>query len=383
MAETCTVIADVGSSCVKAGYAGDDIPCAIFPSVGKFQHGTECVEPASSDSNNQEYGVSLNHPVMRGEVKDWDQMEKLWGRIMDVIGVTSPDSASVMLTESPRATVQERTKWGQLLFETYRCPSICIGNSAPLSLFASGRTTGMVVECGAGLTSVVPVFEGLALAHAAICMDFGGQDITAGLSRILSSTGVEIDFHDARVLKEKMAEAYVPSKDLVYSNSNNSSANMRRFELPDGTEVNVNKKIFTDCTEPLFRNQTIGYPNGLINQAYEALRLCDDSLRKDLAYNVVLAGGTSLLRGIGDRLQVELQQRIWSEQKTRQALQNTEVRVVPNSKYSESGYTFQRRTAAWIGGSIIASIHDTYKEIKITRQEWEENAENCILTKCF
>ena len=51
--------------------------------------------------------------------------------------------------------------------------------------------------------------------------------------------------------------------------------------------------------------------------------------------------------------------------------------------YSESGYTFQRRTAAWIGGSILSSIHDTYKEIKITKQEWDENAENCVLTKCF
>ena len=57
--------------------------------------------------------------------------------------------------------------------------------------------------------------------------------------------------------------------------------------------------------------------------------------------------------------------------------------IVIYCSYSESGYTFQRRVAAWIGGSIIASIQDTYKEIKITKQEWDENSENCILTKCF
>ena len=45
-------------------------------------------------------------------------------------------------------------------------------------MFASGRTTGIAVECGAGVTSSVPVFEGLALSHAAVYSDFGGQEIT-------------------------------------------------------------------------------------------------------------------------------------------------------------------------------------------------------------
>jgi len=46
----------------------------------------------------------------------------------------------------------------------------------------------------------------------------------------------------------------------------------------------------------------------------------------------------------------------------------------------EPGYTTQRKIAAWIGGSIVASL-STYKQFKITRQEWEENAESCIQTK--
>lgn len=330
MAETCTVVADVGSSSVKAGYAGDDIPCAIFPSViQKYPHGLECVEASGSEQNNGEYGTALTHPVSRGEVRDWDQMEKLFNRIMDMIGVTSPDSASVLLTESPKATMQERGKWAELLFETFRSPSICIGNSASLSLFASGRTTGMVVECGAGLTSCVPVFEGLVLTHAAISMDFGGQDITSSFRSILANHGVSIDFHDARMMKERMAEVYVPSKDY----SNGTRSEMKKFELPDGTEVNVEKRIFSDCTEPLFRNDDIGFPNGLSNQSYEALRLCDDSIRKVLANNVVVAGGTSLLPGISDRLSLEIQQRIWSEQKIKNSLQNIDVRVIPNSNY--------------------------------------------------
>jgi actin-related protein len=353
-------------------------------------------------------------------VRDWDQMEKLWQRIMDKIGLTAPDSASVLIVESPKATVAERSKWAEMLFEK-SVPSICFGNSSPLSLFASGRTTGMVVECGAGLTSVAPIFEGLSLTHANISMDYGGQDITSNFRTILTQHQHPIDYVDARMLKEKMAEVYVPSKDMVY----HAPTDTRQFELPDGTQVKVPKKVFTDCTEPLFRNDR-GFPAGLIVQAYEALRLCDDSIRKDLSQNVVVAGGTSMLPGLGDRLQTELQQRINAEAKANKGFNAYDVRVVPNSGHrcvclfvclcaqsslcccsllslflscilhaavlcfvlfcsvcSESGYTHQRRIAAWIGGSIVSSIQDTYREIKITKQEWDEEKENSILTKSF
>lgn len=374
MAETCTIVVDVGSSSVKAGYAGDDVPSTIFPScMMKCGPGVEYFEADGSEAG------ANSHPVCRGQVKDWDQMEKLWQRIMDKIGLTSPDSASVLIVESPTTTIAERSKWAEMLFEK-SVPSICFGNSAPLSLFASGRTTGMVVECGAGITTVNPIFEGLALTHACIPMEFGGQDITASFRTILSQHQYPIDYVDARQLKEKMAEVYVPSKDLIY----HAPVDTKQFELPDGTQVKVPKKVFTDCTEPLFRNDR-PFPAGLIMQAYEALRLCDDSIRKDLSHNVVIAGGTSLLPGLSDRLQIELQQRINAEAKASKAqgLIAHEVRVVPNSHYSESGYTHQRRIAAWIGGSILSSITDTYKEIKITKQEWDEEKENSILTKSF
>jgi actin-related protein len=134
MAEVCTVVVDVGSSCVKAGYAGDDIPSAIFPSVlQKYPFEIEYAEPIEFNSDSPH-----RPPVQRGDIKDWDQMEKFWNKIMDMIVITSSESVSVLLTESPRSTMAERHKWGELLFETFRVPSMCIGSSAPLCLFASG-----------------------------------------------------------------------------------------------------------------------------------------------------------------------------------------------------------------------------------------------------
>ena len=61
---------------------------------------------------------------------------------------------------------------------------------------------------------------------------------------------------------------------------------------------------------------------------------------------------------------------------------NHNVYVVPNSLNREAGYTKQSKYAAWIGGSIFGSM-ETYKDIKISRQEWEENADSVIETKCY
>lgn len=110
---------------------------------------------------------------------------------------------SVMLAESLRSSVTERAKWAEILFETFRAPSICIGNSSALTMFAAGRTTGIAVECGAGLTSSVPVFEGLALAHAAIHVEYGGQDITRSLRAKFNEFNFQINHFDTKVLKEK------------------------------------------------------------------------------------------------------------------------------------------------------------------------------------
>ena len=295
------------------------------------------------------------HPLYRGEVIDWAQLEKLRRLTLDEIGLTSPESASVMLTESPRSTFEERKKWAELLFETFRVPSMCIGNSAPLSLFASGRTNGIVVECGAGLTSSVPVFEGLALVHASITMEYGGQDISQNLRRILEDRNVTIDLADARILKERMsvvantkaANIYQPADDL------------NSFSLPDGTEVTLERKIFSECVEPLICGRMLDKPMavrplsswGLVDQTFESLRLCDDSTRRDLCNNVVLAGGTSMLPGIrtnlytiifiiikiihiiglGDRLEAELISK-FSEIDSR-SQPSFDVRVIPHSSY--------------------------------------------------
>ena len=168
-------------------------------------------------------------------------------------------------------------------------PSIYIANSSSLALFASGRTSGLIVECGAGITSSVPVFEGLALAHASTTLEFGGQDVSANIRNALADRGVQVDSGYARMLKEKMAFVNVAGR--------TGGQEQSLFSLPDGTDVSVETDLFGRCTEQLFVNDSVE-PAGLSAQVFESIQLCDDTLMKEFSHNVVVSGGSSMIAGM-------------------------------------------------------------------------------------
>jgi actin-related protein len=348
--------------------------------------------------------------MSRGIVKDWDLMSKYCDVLLGELGISDSDGASIMLVENPLATTASRAKWAEIMFESsyYQAPALCFGNSSSMCLFSSGRTTGVAVELGAGITSSVPVFEGLALKHAAITVDKGGQDVTARLRKLMSDRGIKINFEDTRILKENMT--YVDTSSISI---NNSRTEKTSISLPDGNEVEIENKLFSDCNNVFFQyNLQSNYPTGLGHQVGESLSLCDDFLRRELSSHIIIAGGCSMTPGIGDRLAAELNDRLSGNSninsssnaaspspiatgaaKTigggltsqfRNNLTGTifDIRVFPSTTHRESGYTNQRRFAPWIGGSIFGSL-ETFNDLKLTRQEWEESGDRLLLTKCY
>lgn len=389
MDEEEAIVIDAGSASVKAGYSGEDTPRVVFPSTVQDDGADPLSAPEGQGGSRRPEAIewhggeggSHNHPIQRGTVAegDWDKMERLWDVTFGQELRTYPENATahggmpVLLTEPALNSKANRERMAQIMFETFKAPGLCIMNSASVSLFASGRTRGIVCECGAGVSHAVPVFEGFALLHAILRSEVAGQDVTAALASSLRRTGTALDFDTVRDLKESLCRVGGVTAAATSGAAGGSGNDAVEYELPDGSMVHVAPQWRTGAPELLFQGQ--GDSLALPALVAKSITMCDRDLQPDLYGSVVLAGGTTMLPGFPERMKAEL---------GRLVAPGTPFNVVPDPQGAggERGYNSQRKHAAWIGGSMFASL-DTFKQVRITKQEWEDCDESIVHRKSF
>ncbi|CAB1313432.1 unnamed protein product [Coregonus sp. 'balchen'] len=241
--ETTALVCDNGSGLVKAGFAGDDAPRAVFPSiVGRPRHQGVMVGMGQKDSyvgdeaQSKRGILTLKYPIEHGIITNWDDMEKIWHHTFYNELRVAPEEHPVLLTEAPLNPKANREKMTQ----------------AVLSLYASGPEREIVRDIKEKLCYVA--------------LDFENEMATAA-----SSSSLE-----------------------------------KSYELPDGQVITIGNERFR-CPETLFQPSFIGMESaGIHETTYNGIMKCDIDIRKDLYANNVLSGGTTMYPGIGDRMQKEI-----------------------------------------------------------------------------
>ncbi|GMI36721.1 hypothetical protein TrCOL_g6266 [Triparma columacea] len=383
-----SVVCDNGTGFVKVGYAGENFPRAIFPSmIGRpvlraeesIAEGVELKDIMCGDEAAAvRHSLECSYPVENGIVKNWDDMEELWNYTFWEKIKINPSENKILLTEPPQNPLSNRKKIVEYMFETYNFAAANVSIQAMLTLYAQGLLTGVVCDTGDGVTHVVPVYHGFVPQHLIKRLDVAGRHITKYLIKLLLLRGYAFnrtaDFETVRQIKEKLC--YV-AHDINTERrlAQETTVLVEPYTLPDGRVIKVGQERF-EAPEALFNPSLIDCEGkGMGDLVFDMINEADLDCRADYYKHIVLSGGSSMYPGLPSRLEKEITNRYLND-----ILKGDKDRLKKFKLSIEDPP--RRKHMVFLGGSVLADVMKSREEFWITKAEYEELGVERALEKC-
>ncbi|KAF8280034.1 actin [Trypanosoma cruzi] len=417
-----TIVLDAGSGSVKAAFSSATAPTS-FPSLAgrvkykplfQTSHGCDVVS-VGKDAAERRGLLHLTYPIQHGIIVNWDVWQLLLQQIEQQLDASLAEK-SVFWVEHPFSSRPQRARVAQILFEEKGIFGMCVGIAPLLSLYATGETTGIVLDVGEGVSSVAAAVQGYAVTGMMQREDFGGGAVTQYLQRLLreygsyntayndsgsTSPGEGNGYHTcsivnrcfnpsrcgaerelARSIKEQRCEVSphpVPTSAiplgvvegmgdgvggsdgaLLKFAQAMATATPKKHRLPDGTELTLGYELL-QAPEVLFNPALLGKEHpGLAGIVSNAVRVADIELRTELCEHIYLTGGSTLLSGFGQRFLSELLQL---------TPRNCRVRI---SAPAERSHT------AWLGASLLTRLSTFPQQMLVSRADFLEEGERAL-----
>jgi len=355
--EDVVIIIDNGSGVCKAGLSIDEAPTSVFPEVlGKprrvWRSSLDRDTYFGDEVNEVRNKLSIFYPLENGIIENFEQMELLWEyTFFDQLKV-NPNRHPVLLTEPPYNPKPNREKMVEIMFEAFGVPALNVSIQGVLALLGQGRTTGLVLDSGEGVTHTIPIFDGFGLPHCINRLDLAGRELNTLLAKLLAQDGVCLttttDQHHVRLMKERHCYcATDPASEF---------AETVVYKLPGGREVSLTDERWK-CPEALFTPSLVGLESmGVAGLVWESISRCDIDVRKTLLSNIVLSGGSTMFPGFSERLTRDLRS-------FAPTASQANIRVVQSK---------DQKFAVWSGAQVFASLRSMQEEQWMTIEDYDE-----------
>lgn len=415
-----SAVIDVGTGFTKVGFSGEEAPREVFRScVGVPRHrGTRATfygHPTDIVCGDEAFAdrglLALRWAVDKGHIQDYASLENLLYYSMYRRLEVAPDVTPVLMLEPADQARQSREKTAEILFESFNVPLLGTLNAATATAYSTGRTTGLVVDSGAGRTMISAVSDGYALSHMLRPSAIAGNSLTDDLFHFLRGRGYPLSVHTdwelANRLKETLCRASTTSGDggelgkneeeegggAPHAGLYNGKADGGAYyELPDSERVFL-LEAETQLAERLFNPHVTltagegtyeapptptGYGGssprkgcGWTDIICGVIEGCSShTMRAGLYSSVILGGGTTMLRDVERRLQRELTTHVRNNAVVGEDIVANVV-AFPN-----------RALAAWVGGSVW-SCSPTFSGLCLSKADYYEGGAGCVHKHAF
>ncbi|KAJ3417476.1 Actin- protein 10 [Chytridiales sp. JEL 0842] len=403
------VVLDIGSLYIKVGLSGEAKPRHIVPfTIPVIAANT----PEASKSGNRLHG--LYHLELDNGTAEL-RKNLLTQHLMLVYSkylLADPKQRKVIVCENTLMPMPIKQLVADILFNTLKVPSVSFLPSAVLALFTSGKSTGLVIDCGHLETTVLPIYDGRPLIPLMQTIPLAGDSVTGRLKTLIKNHGSVInDSHPQfntvdipttppsphvsvsdSIIESQSPEQWEDLKSRALFVGHYPTLNDLALESREGAANSVRDRTYpytmyqSSATPVVWRLSGSGAApadrvfvpgwvreraaeillegdedgNSVPSIVLDCLLKCPVDIRTVLAQNVMIVGGTSMLPGFQTRL-----------------LDDMIHLLQDNKKYAKIGQlggkfkfiktVFAPNCAAWIGGALKTAATE------ITRESFAED----------
>ncbi|KAF9516188.1 hypothetical protein BS47DRAFT_1315514 [Hydnum rufescens UP504] len=420
--EVSALVVDIGTSTTRAGYAGDDTPRTVFSTT--YGYTEQVVQDPNSGAEGKQAklhvgdhvaewrpGMHTANPMREGLIHDFTAIPSIISHAIIHNMQCNPPDHPILVTEPPWNTAENRKRMAEIIFEEFKAPAFYISNTAVLSSFASGKGTSLVIDVGKGMASVTPISDGFVLRKG---MSYSPlpPHVHYTADRILTQPtnnppnprpGISLVPHQLIASKRPVEPSRLPMVTLRedriqqttdswrqwaldrevdewlaacgaiietgWSDHAASARPPRHYEFPTGYNLLFGSERLIPgemyFKPPAQANPNLPHAKTLTDLISHTMANVEPDLRPALLGNVVLTGGGTMMQGMSDRINNELQKQFPAQK----------IRI------HAPGNPTERKYAGWLGGSVLASL-GTFHQLWISAEEWQEHGNAIVMQRC-